>query len=208
MTAYREVFVSVVEDEETGAETEVYAFHCNICDRTLNDGPCPDHAPLHVPGLRPFECDVTPAHLGWVVDAEDYGVPCPWCLLTAEMAHAAELEIRRDWHSRWRGWAVARRVAAWAYAAGVVAGYGVGTCQQPGHSWCLRSARWSGRRPYVLFWPAWKWRCLLRFRHWPGDQIIMGYCGKCLPCPACGSRTYGHEPGCADNQAVSGCPAV
>jgi hypothetical protein len=52
--AYREIFVSVVEDEETGAETEVYAFRCNICDRTLTDGPCPDHAPLNVPGLRPL----------------------------------------------------------------------------------------------------------------------------------------------------------
>jgi hypothetical protein len=195
-TAYREVFISVEEDEETGAETEVYAFRCNICDRDLTDGPCPDHAPLNVPGLRPVECDHSPAHLGWVVDAEDYGVPCPWCERDDSAARVAELEIARDRHGRWRGTRAARWLLNKAYGAGLIAAYSTGTCRQDGHSWCARHISWRGRRPYVLGVRREAWRCILRYRHLPGDPVFSGFCAKCLPCPDCGSRTAGHETGC------------
>jgi hypothetical protein len=192
VTAYREVFVSV--EEGTGAE--VYAFRCNICDRTLTDGPCPDHAPLDVPGLRPVGCWQQPPHLGWVVDAEDYGAPCPWCERDDCAGRVADLEVARDRHGRWRG----SRAASWllgkAYAAGLIAGYSVGTCRQPGHRWCAGRVSWRGRRPYVLGFRREEWRCILRYRHWPADPIIFGFCSKCMPCPDCGSRTAGHETGC------------
>lgn len=195
-TAYRETFVSVVEDEETGAETQVYAFHCNICDRDLTDGPCPDHAPLNVPGLRPFDCEHQPPHLGWVVDADDYGAPCPWCQLDDAQARITDLEVKRDWHGRWRGTRAFRWLLGKAYVAGLIGGYRDGSCRQPGHGWCAGGARWRGRRPYILGRRSSDWRCILRCRHWPGDPIISGFCSKCLPCPDCGSRTAGHEPAC------------
>lgn len=197
-TSYCEVFVSVEEDEETGAETEVYAFRCNICGRDLTDGSCPDHAPRDIPGLRLVECDRTPPHVGWVVDAEDYGVPCPWCSLDYETQRVAELEVQRDRHGRWRGWPITFRLARWAYALGVTSGSCYGTCRQAGHGWCVKYVTLRGSRPYVLGWPRNNWRCLLKGRHWPGEHVGFGLCGKCVPWQCCGSRTVEHLPGCAD----------
>jgi len=53
-----------------------------------------------------------------------------------------------------------------------------------------------GRRPYVLGWPAWKWHCLLRAHHWPGEPIGLGLCAKCAPCPECGSTVAACPPTC------------
>lgn len=192
--AYREVFV--VDDDDTGQE-DVYEFRCQPCGRNVDDEPCPDHAPLDVPGLRQVGCG-EPGHRTWTVDRDDYGLPCPWCAWREADQRAADLRVRVDWHGRWRGTRAARWAARWAYRLGVISGYSTGTCDQPGHRWCIRKMSWRGRRPYALGWEAWKWRCLLRFRHWPGQEILSGYCGKCLPWPCCGSRTSGHEPECAE----------
>jgi hypothetical protein len=39
------------------------------------------------------------------------------------------------------------------------------------------------------------WRCWSR-GHRRGVEVGFGYCGKCVPCPRCGSETAGHYEGC------------
>lgn len=64
----------------------------------------------------------------------------------------------------------------------------------------MSSIRWRGRRTYILGWETWKWQCLLRAQHWHGEYIAFDRCGKCLPCPDCGSTTSGHNEGCGADQ--------
>lgn len=56
-----------------------------------------------------------------------------------------------------------------------------------------------GKRVYVFGWPRWKWRCVLKFHHWPTPYTVaFGMCGKCVPWPCCGAITIDHAPGCVD----------
>lgn len=95
-----------------------------------------------------------------------------------------------------RGSRVARlhvRLASRLYALGVASG----------DTWGLQGdtqtvqVHWRGKRPYILGWPRPKWRCLLRYRHWPTSHMIFaGFCGKCCPWPCCGAITLDHADGC------------
>jgi hypothetical protein len=194
--AYREDFV--IDDEVTGRE--VYEFRCNICGTPTPDAPCPEHAPRDIPGLRLVDCDAQPRHWIWVIDAEDYGHPCLTCICHEQTESIRELEIARDHHWRWRGWRITGWLNSKAYALGITAGASWGTCSQPGHRCCHRKASWRGKRPYVLGWRREKWACILRYRHWPGEDIgFMGRCGKCVPWTCCGSTGYDHADGCPED---------
>jgi hypothetical protein len=59
------------------------------------------------------------------------------------------------------------------------------------------SLHWRGKRVYILGAHRNTWRCW-RQRHRPGDPIGFGFCAKCMPCPACGSKTAGHNDGCVE----------
>lgn len=131
----------------------------------------------------------------WMPDDQwGYPPPCMYCSYEAlSEAHTGCTHAR---HGRWRSWRITFRVSMWMYALGITAGGG--TSYGGGCRGCV-TFRFTGSRPYILGWPDWKWSCLLRQRHWPGDFIGLSACAKCLPCPTCGSRTAGHEPGCADD---------
>lgn len=188
LTAYCEEFVT--DDEHPAG---LYAFACNICDRSVDDGPCPDHAPTDIPGLRLVDCAAEPRHLLWVVDREDYGVPCFLCIAQEKWDLDRLAQQCRHWP--WRHWRLTGRLASWASALGVISGYGIHYGQ--GHLGCRtfpNSLR--GRRPYVLWVQRETWRCLLKGRHRRLD--VGGLCGRCAPWPCCGSTAVDHLPSCRD----------
>lgn len=160
-------------------------FRCILCGRS--DLPCPEHAPVSFPGLRLAECYRPEADHPrlFVYDADDYGVPCYLCLYEQQRERVDELTRCRHWPwRRWRitGKALGRLPLAFTWS-----------WNDPDHRGCYHSFRW--------WWGKWKWRgwhCLLRRRpHWPSELIGCGdVCGKCAPCPDCGSTTAGHEPNC------------
>lgn len=153
----------------------------------------PPEAP---PGFVLAECGVEPRHWPTYTIADDdfYETPCPVCQIEAAMAEHAG--CRHSHHRAWRRWYLTRKLAAWLYASGLTSNGG-SSSWGGGCNWCVTMPRWTRmRRVYVLWWELDKWRCLLRFRHWPADPIFAGFCSKCLPCPECGSQTAGHEPGC------------
>ena len=57
---------------------------------------------------------------------------------------------------------------------------------------------WRGKRISFLNIPRHKWRCVLKYHHWPNDVMILGMCGKCLPHPCCGSPEWDHAKGCKE----------
>lgn len=195
--AYCEDFITT--DEDTGAD--VYEFRCNICATPTIDAPCPDHAPRDVPGLRLVDCDAEPRHWMWIVDADDYGHPCLTCICHEQTESIRALERERDHHWPWRHWRLTGRLASWAYALGIISGYSSSTCPDYEGFWCHRFRRsLRGKRPYVLGWRREKWACILRYRHWPGEDIgCMGRCGKCIPWTCCGSTGYDHVEGCPED---------
>lgn len=86
-----------------------------------------------------------------------------------------------------------RRLASFAYASGLASG--------AMYSWSggVASTRifWRGKRCYFLWWPRWKWRCVLKFHHWPTPEpVAFGLCGRCIPWPCCGAITREHAPNC------------
>lgn len=183
---YQELFT--VGDMPDGDGSPDCYFVCNICDRRVDDAPCPDHAPINVPGLFLVPCDATPRHVRvWILDFDtrDYGVPCMYCAHEAMQERVEWLERCRHWP--WRRWKLLWRLASLAYGLGVIAGYGGSYGGKYGHHGCVGWFRWRGHRPYILGWQDWKWGCLLRQRHWPGVFLGAGCCSKCAPCPDCGS---------------------
>jgi hypothetical protein len=131
----------------------------------------------------------------WMRDDQwSYPAPCMYCCYDDLAGAHAGCEHAQ--HGRWRSWKVARWVAGQLYALGVISGscysYGAG-CRG-----CVTSINFRGSRPYVLGWPTWKWACVLKFRHWPGDYVGFDLCAKSLPCPTCDSKTAGHREDCAE----------
>src|SRR4051812_41736289 len=93
--AYFEEFV--MDDGPDGSPD--YHFACNICARRLHGGPCPDPAPLDVPGLQLVKCDAEPRHPhGWMVASDAFEPPCMYC--ASACAHD-----RIDYLTRCRHWA-------------------------------------------------------------------------------------------------------
>jgi hypothetical protein len=137
----------------------------------------------------------------WVEGTESdwWGVPtCPWCLYT-ELAERHD-RCHHAGHGRWRRWQATHKVAGWLYALGVIAGWGINS--GVGCNGCVVAVIWrrTARRPYLLGVSRESWHCL-RAGHWPGESIGLGLCGKCLPCPGCGSVTNTHRDGCRDDIA-------
>ncbi len=186
---YNEVFVTD-DDHPAG----LYAFACNICDRDVGDGPCPDHAPTEFPGLRLVDCAADPPHLVWVYEREDYGCPCFVCMAEEQAKRDAEARQCRHWP--WRSWKVTGRVARWLYALGIVSG----TCWSlgDGHDGCVTFYP-RGSRPYRLGVSKETWRCWLKGRHRRGEEVGFGFCGKCMPWPCCGAETVEHVAGCRED---------
>jgi hypothetical protein len=106
----------------------------------------------------------------------------------------------------WRRWRLTHWLLQQSYGLGLIAGSSLDThCHWdcPGHpsSWGWVAGdiwilRW--HRPYVLGWPSWKWGCLIRRRHLPGQEIGFGRCGRCLPWECCGATTVAHAPDCQE----------
>ena len=192
-TAYLEAFgcrLETEDDHDHPGDCD-WGYSCSQCGRRVDDGPCPDHAPVEVPGLMLADCDAEPRHaLTWFLATDGYPPPCMYC------AYAAMQEAHRgcehSHHRAWRRWKVTRKVAGRLYSLGVVSGYslvGGGGCNG-----CLTGFRW-GRSGYLLGWDNWKWKTVLRCLragHWPattdsctGTEREMNFCVKCSPCPGC-----------------------
>lgn len=187
--AYRELFVW--DDEHPNHHV---GFLCSICGQPVDDRPCPDHAPVNVPGLRLVECSTEPRHWLWVLDCEDYGAPCYRCELNDLYERQRQAEACRHWP--WRRWKLTHRAGSLAYQLGVIAGSG--TQWGNGCNHCLTGVRWRGKRPYLLGAQRETWRCW-RQGHHRGEHVGFGYCGKCQPWPCCGSILMAHEPGCPED---------
>jgi hypothetical protein len=145
------------------------------------------------PILRRIDCG-TGCPVTWAEVPDDAPRGCPWCAANYLEEQHARCDHRG--HARWRS----SRLAAWLVGKASVLGVinSCGTQYGRGCPGCLVGIRWRGRRSYMLGWQVTTWRCLLRNHHWPGEDIG-GVCAKCAPCPTCGSKTAGHNPGCADD---------
>lgn len=150
--------------------------------------------PAALPRLMRVECGAESLHEPMWMEYDDeawYPPGCPRCWYEAMRdAHAGCAHSR---HGSWRRWKLSHWLASWAYRLGLIASYG---CTWDGHcNGCMSGFRWrlTSSRPYVLGWPAWKWGCLLKNRHWPGGYVGFDCCTKCLPCPECGSTAENHD---------------
>jgi hypothetical protein len=89
---------------------------------------------------------------------------------------------------RWLG----RHAVGLGFASARMVGWEGGTRRS---SWI----RWRGKRISFLNIPRWKWRCVLRFHHWPTPYtVVFDLCGKCCPHPCCGAITIEHADGCEE----------
>lgn len=117
-------------------------FVCNQCDADVTEAPCPEHAPIDIPGLRIAECRASVPHQRtWVLDREDYGAMCPWCL--AKEAGERHEGCEHAAHGRWRSWRVTRVVLSVLCRVGLVS-YGFrygGGCEG-----CRTAIRFGWRR--------------------------------------------------------------
>lgn len=197
-TAYFEMLV--MGEAEDGST--VCHFACNICDRNVDDEPCPDHAPTDVPGLTLTECTAEPRHARvWTLAGDYYDAPCMYCVADDQAKKIAYHERCRHWG--WRRTRLAHWAALKAYSLGIAGGGGAEySGGEYGHHGCIIMPRWRGKRHYILGWPRWKWSCLLKQRHWPGEFVGLDSCSKCLPCPDCGA-TVGCHYGCDNQSQVS-----
>lgn len=129
------------EDHEHDWSRECdWGWRCNLCGRRTDGGPCPDHAPLHVPGLRLVGCTAEPRHWLFGVDAEDYGMPCWWCAADELQDKVNELTVCRHW--AWRSW----RITYWVLRRlPLVTLVGSEMKFGNGHRGCLTDARWRWR---------------------------------------------------------------
>lgn len=145
------------------------------------------------------ECEATPSHKVLVSDEYDsWGNPCPYCMNDEAWkqifaVHAAEDSRKHRRHS-WLPMKLTQRVVGWLYMLGAISGSSTswnGAC-----SACVTSVSFRGKRPYILGCERWKWSCVFRGHHWPGENIGMDLCGKCAPCPECGTTAACCIPPC------------
>lgn len=145
------------------------------------------------------ECTAKPKHKVLVSSEYDsWGNPCPYCLNDGAWKLIHELDDQREARShRWHRLVpqkAASKVTGWMYVLGIITSRGHTFSSR--HHGCLTSIRFRGKRPYILGWERWKWSCLFKSHHWPGEYIGMDVCGKCAPCMSCGSVTNAHADGC------------
>lgn len=181
-------------------------FACNHCGRNVDDTPCPEHGPGTIPGLRVAECDATPPHpVVYSPDRDDYGLPCPYCMLDAKIEE--HQGCAHSHHGRWRRWRITGRLVGWAARLGVVTAWMVSWGDGCEH--CVSKVTVRGRRSHFLGVSRKAWECLFRGHHIRGREVpyMLGMCHRCLhkfPCPDCGSVAVDadgfptHEAGCGD----------
>lgn len=196
MHQYTEVFVVYRTEEDATAGRSNPHFQCSVCGQDVTDLPCPDHAPMtDLPGRRLVDCTATPRHYIWSHKREDYGHPCPQCIVADNVAR--DLEARACRHWGWRRWRLTHRIAGFLYSSGITTGGG--SAWGNGHDWCLdKLPSLRGKRSYVLGFSTNTWRCWLRGRHRRGEEVGFGFCGKCAPWPCCGAKTFDHASGCRE----------
>jgi hypothetical protein len=82
--------------------------------------------------------------------------------------------------------------------------YSIGLSSGGCHSWLsdgtpVTRINWRGKRCYFLGWERQKWRCVLKFHHWPRDwPVAFGLCGRCVPWSCCGSTWRDHAADCTE----------
>ena len=152
-------------------------------------------------GFELVECSANPRH--WPeyspIDEDLYSGGCSRCII------ADQAEVLRAWqckaeHRRWKGWKITRWLNGKAYVLGIIASCGssYGGCEK--HPVQHNVGRWRGRRNYILGVSVEWWRCLLKYHHIRGEHVGFGFCGKCVPCPTCGTFKR-HDWGCPEEVA-------
>lgn len=192
---YRELFV-MYEEHPLGGDN--VGFICSECSAVVNERPCPEHGPGERVGpLVLVPCDTSPRHLEvYVVDRDDYGTPCMYCAYESIREDHAPCAHSHHWP--WRRWKITGRVSHRLAVLGVLGGGGSWTLDghcDGCHTW---NRPFAGKRTYILGKSRDWWRCLIQGRHIQGEQIGLGYCGKCLPCPTCGSGSADHPSDCGE----------
>ena len=102
-----------------------FVWHCNVCGCDVGDGPCPEHAPTHVPGLVLVRCEKDPRHNIFIYAneiAEEYPVGCSACY-AADLGESV-LRLTHVAHRWWRRSRTVRRALSVAYGLGLLRGYG------------------------------------------------------------------------------------
>lgn len=169
-------------DTGEGCEHDGYCdwgWACGTCARWLSDGPCPDHAPLDVPGLELAECTSESRHPRTWFPATDSGYPPPCMYCCHNNLSKAHEGCEHSHHRRWRrSWLVAKLVR-YGYSLGIVAG--------SMYAWdahcrgCLTHIRF-GRNSYLLGRENEWWVCLLRHHHLrQPDPSCPALCNVCTP---------------------------
>lgn len=196
MSVLQEPYVEtfVLEDDHPAG---LYAFACNICQRSVDDGPCPEHAPTAIAGLKLVDCAAEPRHWLWVHNRDDYGSPCWVCIANDHARRDAEARQCRHWS--WRRWRITHWLCGQLYVTGLAASGGV-TSWADGCNWCQsRLPHLRGKRPYILWADRNTWRCWLVGRHRRGEAVGFGFCGRCVPWSCCGSQVVEHRAGCPES---------
>lgn len=158
---------------------------------TDNPPPAPD-------GFLLLPCAATPRHWPMYVisDGEtDSYANCHECSHAAFASQHRTCEHDIKHRGPWRRWKASSKILGWLYSLGLIKGHGHrygGGCNG-----CISgSITWTFfRGPYVLFAKRETWRCW-RQGHRRGEELGMGFCGKCLPQPCCGSTGAGHNNDC------------
>jgi len=181
-TPYLETFgcrLNDGEDHDHPGDCD-WGYACGTCGRPVDDGPCPDHAPLDVPGLMLADCAAEPRHPRTWLLANDagYGAPCMYCAYdTVNTAHAGCEHSR---HGRWRRSRVIYRLLGYGYSLGFVASRGI-TWDGGGCGGCMTGIRF-GRSGYLLGQENEWWTCLLRHHHFrKPDPDCPAFCNVCTP---------------------------
>jgi hypothetical protein len=178
---YLESFGCHLETED-GCEHDgecSWGFRCSICLRPVDDGPCPEHAPLETAGLLLAHCDAAPQHWSWTLAHDGYEGPCWRCEF--ERLRDTHAGCAHSRHRAWRRWRAAHWLASRACVLGVSSGHG--TSFSFHCNGCMTGFRW-GRSGYVLGKSREWWDCLIRRHHLfvpaPGLRDI---CDRCCPDP-------------------------
>lgn len=123
-------------------------------------------------------------------------VPADWCVVPRDHLQRLEAGPPPPWWRTGRTADLLRRLWSRAYTLGVTSN-GPGWCWDTHGEHLLGRPRLGGSRYYVVGWQVWKWRCVLRGRHWPGEPLGP-VCTKCAPWPCCGATTLDHADGCGE----------
>jgi hypothetical protein len=162
------------------------------------DDPDEEAATVAAMNADGFEIDVETLR-SWREDYKPWDTDDEWrdCLVSG-LVHRVDYDVLRIPGPRsWRRWKATRKAVHWLTMLGVLCGSAYCNDWSGGHIEHISFSRRGHPPYYILWWQRGKWRCLLRYRHWPTRHtVVFDLCGKCAPCPDCGS--FGPlEHGCA-----------